>query len=434
MGNNTSPAKPWRSDFRQTQLSKTCTDMPTISQRAQALPASPIRKLVPFAESAKKRGVKVYHLNIGQPDIETPPAFMQSIREAPIKVLEYSHSAGIESLRSKIVDYYQRWNLPLTVDQIIVTNGASEAINFACSAMLDPSDEIIIPEPFYANYLSFAMGSNGVAVPVPTCIEDNFALPDIAEFEAKISSRTKAIMICNPSNPTGVLYPQAALKKLGEIARKYNLFLIADEVYREFNYGREAFYSALALAGMENHVVVVDSISKRFSACGARIGCVVSRNSELMQGIMKMAQARLSPPTLGQIGASAVYGLGADYYGAIVKEYSHRRDILKSALDQMPGVLCPQVDGAFYAMVRLPVEDSDHFCQWMLENFSYQGATVMMAPGSGFYATEGAGKNEVRIAYVLNANDLKYAMECLAEGLKAYQQHTFANAEVESKV
>jgi aspartate aminotransferase len=394
--------------------------MPSISQRALALPASPIRKLVPFADSAKKRGIKVYHLNIGQPDIETPPSFMQAIRETPIKVLEYSHSAGIESFRSKIVDYYQRWNLPLTVDQVIVTNGASEAISFACSAMLDPADEIIIPEPFYANYLSFAMGSNGVTVPVSSRIEDNFALPEISEFESRISSRTKAIMICNPSNPTGILYPQAALEKLGAIVRKYNLFLIADEVYREFNYGRETFYSALALAGMEENVVVVDSISKRFSACGARIGCVISRNGVLMQSIMKMAQARLSPPTLGQIGASAVYGLGQEYYGAIIKEYSHRRDILKSALDQMPGVLCPQVEGAFYAMVRLPVEDSDHFCQWMLQEFSHQGATVMMAPGSGFYSTAGAGKNEVRIAYVLNTDDLQRAMECLAAGLRAY--------------
>jgi aspartate aminotransferase len=394
--------------------------MPSISKRALALPASPIRKLVPFADSAKKRGIKVYHLNIGQPDIETPPSFMQAIREAPIKVLEYSHSAGIESFRSKIVDYYQRWNLPLTVDQIIVTNGASEAISFACSAMLDPADEIIIPEPFYANYLSFAMGSNGVAVPVSSRIEDNFALPEISEFESRISSRTKAIMICNPSNPTGILYPQAALEKLGAIVRKYNLFLIADEVYREFNYGRETFYSALALAGMEENVVVVDSISKRFSACGARIGCVISRNGVLMQSIMKMAQARLSPPTLGQIGASAVYGLGQEYYGAIIKEYSRRRDILKSALDQMSGVLCPQVEGAFYAMVRLPVEDSDHFCQWMLQEFSHQGATVMMAPGSGFYSTAGAGKNEVRIAYVLNTDDLQRAMECLAAGLRAY--------------
>lgn len=394
--------------------------MLSISKRAQQLPASPIRKLVPYAEAAKQRGVHVYHLNIGQPDIETPPQYMQAIREAPIKVLEYSHSAGMESLRKKIAEYYGRWNLNVTPSEILVTNGASEALNFVCSAVLDPDDEIIIPEPFYANYLSFAMSSNGIAVPVTTRIEEDFALPDITEFEARITPKTKAIMICNPSNPTGVLYPQSALEKLGSIVRENNLYLIVDEVYREFNYGQEPFYSALAIQGLEEQVVVIDSISKRFSACGARIGCVVSRNPALMQAILKMAQARLSPPTLGQIGATAVYDLGADYYQGIVKEYSHRRDILKSMLDQMPGVRCPRVNGAFYAMVRLPIADSDHFCQWMLQEFSYLGSTVMMAPGSGFYATPGTGKDEVRIAYVLNAEDLQHAMDCLAAGLLEY--------------
>jgi aspartate aminotransferase len=391
-----------------------------ISKRAEQLPASPIRKLVPFAEAAKKRGVKVYHLNIGQPDIETPPQFMRAICDAQIAVLEYSHSAGMESLRQKIVGYYAGWNLAINANQIIVTNGASEALNFVCSAILDPLDELIIPEPFYANYLSFAMNSNGVTVPVPTNIEDDFALPEVSEFESKITLRTKGILICNPSNPTGVLYPRQALERLGALVRERDLYLIVDEVYREFNYSSEPFYSAMAMAGLEEHIVIIDSISKRFSACGARIGCVISRNENLIQAMMKMAQARLSPPTLGQLGASAVYDLGPEYYRQIADEYSHRRDILKTMLDQMPGVLCPKVTGAFYAMVRLPVADSDHFCQWMLEAFSHNGATVMMAPGSGFYATPGAGKDEVRIAYVLKAEDLKTAMECLAAGLVEY--------------
>lgn len=390
------------------------------SQRAQRLPASPIRKLVPFSDAAKKKGTKVYHLNIGQPDIETPPAFMQAIREADTRVLEYSHSAGMEPLRQQIAEYYGRWGQSLTTEQILVTVGASEALNFVFTATMDPGDEVIVPEPFYANYNSFALGTDSVVVPVTTKIENDFALPPMEELESKIGPRTRAILICNPGNPTGVLYPKAALEKLATIVKKHGLFLIADEVYREFNYDPQPLHSTLSLAGLEEHVIVVDSISKRFSACGARIGCIVSRNAALIQNVLKMAQARLSPPTLGQIGATAVYPLPASFYEGVVQEYQRRRDIVKSALDQIPGVVCPQVNGAFYAMVRLPVKDSDHFCQWMLSDFSYEGATVMMAPGSGFYATPGLGRDEVRIAYVLNCDDLSAAMKCLAAGLAAY--------------
>ncbi len=398
--------------------------MPKFSRRAHNLPASPIRKLVPFSDAAKKRGIKVYHLNIGQPDIETPIEFMRAINAADTRVLAYSHSAGMEPLRQQIAAYYGRWNHVITSEQVLVTTGASEALNFVMTATMDPGEEIIIPEPFYANYNSFALGTDSVVVPVTTRIENDFALPPMEDFEAKITPRTRAILICNPGNPTGVLYPKPALEKLASIVKKHNLFLIADEVYREFNYDREPHHSTLGLPGIEDHVVVVDSISKRFSACGARIGCIVSRNAELMQMVLKMAQARLSPPTLGQIGATAVYQLPPKFFDGIVQEYARRRDILKSSLDRLPGVLCPRVNGAFYAMVRLPVTDSDDFCRWMLEEFSYQGATVMMAPGDGFYATPGLGRNEVRIAYVLNCEDLQAAMECLAKGLAVYPGRT----------
>ncbi len=394
--------------------------MPEFSQRAQQLPASPIRKLVPFAESAKKRGTKVYHLNIGQPDIETPPEFMQAILDANIQVLAYSHSAGMEPLREQISEYYRRLGHSLGPDQVLVTTGASEALNFVFTAVMDPGDEVIVPEPFYANYLSFALGTDGTVVPIETHIENDFELPSMDAFEAKITSKTRAILICNPGNPTGVIYPRKSLERLAEIVKKHDLFLIADEVYREFNYDTEPHYSTLGLAGIEDKVIVVDSISKRFSACGARIGCIVSRNDDLMQMVLKMAQARLSPPTFGQIGATAVYQLPPSYYEGVVREYSKRRDLLKSALDDIEGVLCPQVNGAFYAMVRLPVEDSEDFCRWMLEEFSFEGATVMMAPGDGFYATPGRGRDEVRIAYVLNCDELAAAMKCLAAGLKAY--------------
>lgn len=394
--------------------------MPQFSDRALSLPASPIRKLVPFAEGAKTRGVKVYHLNIGQPDIATPPEFFQAIQDADIKVVAYSPSAGIQPLREEIAGYYARLGHNLKIDDVLVTTGASEALSFVFNAVMNPGDEVVVPEPFYANYLSFAAGNDARVVPVTSKIEDDFALPPTAAFEEKITTKTRAILICNPGNPTGVLYPKEALLQLRDLAIKHDLFLIADEVYREFVYGSDRHFSTLGLEGLEENVIVIDSISKRFSACGARIGCVISRNARLMELVLKMAQARLSPPTYGQIGAAAVYQLPVSYYERNVTEYAARRDILKSSLDAIDGVLCPQVNGAFYAMVRLPVDDSERFCRWMLEDFQHDGATVMMAPGDGFYATDGLGSDEVRIAYVLNCDDLKAAMECLAAGLSAY--------------
>lgn len=394
--------------------------MPSISQRAQAMPSSPIRKLVPFAEGAKARGTRVFHLNIGQPDIKTPPEYFQAIRDAQPEVLAYSHSAGNESLRQSIADYYGRLGHQLTTDEVLVTTGASEALNFVFASILNPGDEIIVPEPFYANYNGFSVYSNVKVVPIQTSIEDSFALPPIEAFEELITERTKAILICNPGNPTGVMYPKESLEKLQEIVLKHDLYLIADEVYREFAYDGLAHHSTLGLAGTEQHVIVTDSVSKRFSACGARIGCVVSRNSAVMAAVMKYAQARLSPPTLGQIGAEAVYKLPASFYEGVVKEYVARRDLMLEKLSAIEGVVVPNVTGAFYAMVRLPIDDGERFCQWMLEEFSYEGATVMMAPGSGFYATEGRGLDEVRIAYVLNQADLAKAMKCLEEGLKVY--------------
>jgi len=394
--------------------------MPQIASHAGRLPASPIRKLVPFADAAKAAGKHVFHLNIGQPDIATPPAFLDAVRNADMEVLAYSPSAGITSLREKIVDYYRRVGPQITLDNVIVTTGASEALQFVFNAILDPGDEVIVMEPFYANYLSFCLQNLGSIVPVTTSIDDSFSLPSVEAFEEKITNRTRAIVICNPSNPTGVCYDASTLKQLEEICKKHNLFLITDEVYREFTYGETKSPSALTLEGMEDHVIVIDSVSKRFSACGARIGCLVTRNKEVFDTTMKMAQARLSPPTFGQLGAAAVYDLPDSFYAGIVKEYSARRDLLKSSLDKIEGVTCPDIDGAFYAMVRLPVDDSEDFCTWMLESFDLDGNTVMMAPGAGFYATEGLGKNEVRIAYVLNQSDLAKAMACLDAALKAY--------------
>lgn len=394
--------------------------MPTLSHRATLLPASPIRKLVPYADAARKRGIRVFHLNIGQPDIETPPAFFQAIQDAQLKVLAYSHSAGTESLRQQILNYYARLGHSLEMNEVLVTTGASEALNFVFAAILNSGEEVLIPEPFYANYNSFSLAKDARVIPITTYIDDNFALPPIEAFEARITPQTRAILICNPGNPTGILYPPESLQKLREIVLKHDLFLIADEVYREFVYDGLTHHSTLGLEGLEEHVIVVDSISKRFSACGARIGCVLSRNQALMDAMLRMAQARLSPPTYGQIGAEAVYQLPSDFYEGVVKEYAARRDTLKAALEKMEGVLCPEVNGAFYAMVRLPVDDSERFCQWMLEEFSYKGSTVMMAPAGGFYATPGMGHDEVRIAYVLNQADLSAAMECLEAGLQAY--------------
>lgn len=401
--------------------------MPTLSQRAEQLPESPIRKLVPFAEEAKRRGTKVYHLNIGQPDIPTPPQFFQAIQNANIEVLAYSHSAGNESLRTQIANYYGRLGHQLTTDEINVTTGASEALSFVFASTMNADDEVIVPEPFYANYNSFSLANSANVVPVRTRIEDDFALPEIESFEEKITPRTRAILICNPGNPTGILYPRTSLEKLMDMVKRHDLFLIADEVYREFVYDDEQHHSTLSLAGIEQNVVVVDSISKRFSACGARIGCVISRNKELMQSVLKLSQARLSPPTYGQVGAEAVYQLPQSFYDEVVNEYRERRDQLKASLASIDGVHCPNVNGAFYAMVRLPVDNAEKFCQWMLEEFSHEGATVMMAPGEGFYATSDCGVDEVRIAYVLNQADLAAAMKCLEAGLAVYNANVAAN-------
>lgn len=394
--------------------------MPQISDRLQRMPASPIRKLVPFADAAKARGIHVYHLNIGQPDIETPQEWWDAIQDADLKVLAYSHSAGRQSLREAIIRYYQRLRHTIKLADVLVTTGASEALRFVMDSCLNPGDEIIVPEPFYANYNGFAIAGDAKVVPITTSIDENFKLPPIEAFEELITPRTKAILICNPGNPTGVVYGQESMEKLRDIVQKHDLYLISDEVYREFIYDGPDHYSALALGGIEENVIVADSVSKRFSACGARIGTIISRNSSVIDACMKLAQARLAPPTMEQIGAEAVYDLPLDYYEVVKTEYLSRRNYLVEALNKIPGVFCPEVNGAFYAIVRLPVENAEHFCQWMLESFEYKGATMMMAPGAGFYATPGLGQNEVRMAYVLNKNDLAKALKCLEEGLKAY--------------
>ena len=398
--------------------------MPQVASHAREIPASPIRKLVPYADAAVAAGKQVFRLNIGQPDIRTPSAFMNAVKDCDLDVLAYTPSVGSVSLRESIVRYYASVGPKIEIDNVIVTTGASEALNFLFNAILEPNDEVVVMEPFYANYLSFCLQNLGTIVPVTTRVEDNFALPPIEEFESKISAATKAIVVCNPSNPTGVTYSAETLQKLRELVIQHDLFLIVDEVYREFVYCDAAPPSALELEGLEQNVVVVDSTSKRFSACGARIGCLVTRNEDIIKPVTAMAQARLSPPTFGQIGAAAVFDIGASYYDEIEKEYRSRRDLLKSSLDAMDGVVCPEINGAFYAMVKLPIDDSEKFCRWMLESFEHNGNTVMMAPGSGFYATEGLGRDEVRIAYVLNKEDLSTAMECLAAGLKAYPGRT----------
>lgn len=395
--------------------------MPVISHRGAQMPPSPIRKLVPFAEAAKKRGTKVFHLNIGQPDIETPHSILQAVKDADIKVLEYSHSAGFESYRKKLVEYYKRNNIEINHNQVIVTTGGSEAIAFAIQSCMDPGDEIIIPEPFYANYNGFAISAEVRVVPIPSTIEENFALPPIEAFEKAITPRTKAIMICNPNNPTGYLYSKEELEVLKEICLKHDLFLFSDEAYREFCYDGRKHISALTLEGLEDNVILMDTISKRYSACGGRIGAFVTKNQQVLDAAMKFAQARLSPPTFAQILGEAAVDLPADYFDEVHAEYNSRRDLLVKRLQAMEGVTCPMPGGAFYAMAKLPVDNSDKFCQWLLEEFSHNGATVMMAPGSGFYATTGKGNNEVRLAYVLNLEDINAAMDCLEAALKVYK-------------
>ncbi len=394
--------------------------MPVISHRGAQMPPSPIRKLVPFAEAAKKRGTKVYHLNIGQPDIETPKAIMDAVRHVDMKVLEYSHSAGFESYRKKLVTYYGRNNVNINHNQVIVTTGGSEAISFAIMSCMDPGDEIIIPEPFYANYNGFATSAGVKVVPIPSTIDDGFALPPIEAFERAVTTRTKAIMICNPNNPTGYLYSREELEVLKEICLKHDLFLFSDEAYREFCYDGKKHISALSIEGLEDHAILMDTISKRYSACGGRIGAFVSKNQQVLDAAMKFAQARLSPPSFAQILGEAAVDLPTDYFDEVHAEYNKRRDLLVARLQAMQGVKCPMPGGAFYAIAQLPVDDSEKFCQWLLEEFSHNGATVMMAPAAGFYATPGKGRNEVRLAYVLNTDDINGAMDCLEAALKAY--------------
>lgn len=393
--------------------------MLTISDRGQQMPASPIRKLVPFAEAAKKKGTRVYHLNIGQPDIETPAPILDAVKHADIKVLEYSHSAGNESYRRKLLEYYKRVGIDVTHDQIMITTGGSEAILFGFFTCLNPGDEVIIPEPFYANYNGFACTAGVTVVPITSRIETGFALPPIAEFEKVITPRTRAIVVCNPNNPTGYLYSREEMEALREICLKHNLYLFSDEAYREFCYDGE-YISAMQLEGLEENVVLMDTISKRYSACGARIGALVTKNKKVYDAAMKFAQARLSPPGLAQIMGEAAVDLPDSYFDEPKAEYQRRRDKLVSRLNAMPGVFCPNPGGAFYAIARLPIDDSDKFCQWLLEEFTYNNQTVMLAPATGFYGTPGLGKDEVRLAYVLNLEAIDAAMDCLEKALEVY--------------
>jgi aspartate aminotransferase len=402
--------------------------MLNISQRGRQMPPSPIRKLVPFAEAAKKKGIKVHHLNIGQPDIETPPPILDAVRNADIKVLEYSHSAGNESYRRKLVHYYKRVGIDIAPEQIIITTGGSEAIMFGFLTCLNPGDEVIIPEPFYANYNGFACAAGVNVVPITSNIESAFALPAIEEFEKSITNKTKAIIICSPNNPTGYLYSRKEMEALKTICVKHSLYLFSDEAYREFCYDGE-YVSAMHLPGLEQNVILMDTISKRYSACGARIGAFVTKNKSVYDAAMKFAQARLSPPGLAQIMGEAAIDLPENYFEEPKSEYMARRDLLVKRLNAMEGVYCPNPGGAFYAMARLPIDDCDIFCQWLLESFSHNKQTVMLAPATGFYSTPGLGKNEVRLAYVLNLNSINTAMDCLEIALQQYPGRTRISAE-----
>lgn len=388
------------------------------------MPASPIRRLVPYAEAAKRKGTVVYHLNIGQPDIETPAVALDAIRNFEDRVIEYSHSAGNESYRKGLADYYCKAGIPITHENVMITTGGSEALTIGFMASCNPGDEIIIPEPFYANYNGFAAQSGLTVVPVTAKIETGFALPPIEDFEAKITEKTKAIVICNPGNPTGYLYSREELEKLRDLVQKHNLFLFADEVYREFCYDGAEPFSVLNLSGIEDNVILIDSVSKRYSMCGVRIGALISRNRDFMAAALKFGQARLSPPSLGQVAAEAALKTPQSYFDDVVNEYIERRNIMVDGLNAIEGVFCPKPKGAFYCVAQFPVEDADDFCQWLLESFEFEGQTVMMAPCSGFYATKGLGKNEARIAYVLEKSALKNALTCLEEALKVYPGRT----------
>lgn len=398
--------------------------MPNISEKGKAMPASPIRKLVPYAEAAKKKGRKIFHLNIGQPDIATPEVALKSIKENALKVIEYSHSAGNESYRQGLATYYRSVGIDIDHTQIIITTGGSEAITIAFMSCLNPGDEVITPEPFYANYNGFATQTGVRIVPVTSKIEENFALPPVSEFEKMITPKTKGIIICNPNNPTGYLYSHEELEQLASIVKKHDLYLFSDEVYREFCYEGATHFSAMNLKGIENNVVLMDSVSKRYSMCGVRIGALISRNCEVMAAALKFAQARLCPPSYGQIASEAALDTPREYFEGVIREYIERRDFMVEALNKMEGVFCPKPKGAFYTVVKLPVDDADKFSQWLLESFEHNNQTVMLAPASGFYATPGLGKNEVRIAYVLKIDDLRKAMEVLEAALKQYPGRT----------
>ena len=398
--------------------------MPTISDKGHKMPASPIRKLVPFAEEAKKKGRKVYHLNIGQPDIKTPDLALNAVRNMPDQVIEYSHSAGNESYRRKLAAFYQNIGIKVDHTEILITTGGSEAVSFALMSTINPGDEVIVPEPFYANYNGFSLAAGINVLPITSSIENGFALPPIEEFEKVITPKTKGIIICNPNNPTGYLYSKEELETLGKIVKKYDLYLFSDEVYREFCYDGAEHFSAMNLKGLEENVIMVDSVSKRYSMCGVRVGALITKNRAVLNTALKFAQARLSPPSYGQVAGEAALDTPDSYFKDVYKEYIARRDFMVDALNKMPGVKCPKPKGAFYTVVHLPVDDADIFAEWILSNFEYKNQTVMMAPASGFYSTPGLGKQEVRIAYVLKIEDLKHAMETLAEALKAYPGKT----------
>ena len=394
--------------------------MPTISERGKQMPASPIRKLVPYAEAAKKKGVKVYHLNIGQPDIKTPEIALEALKNLKETVIEYSHSAGNESYRRKLAEYYKSVGIDVDYSDILITTGGSEAILFAFFSTLNPGDEVIIPEPFYTNYNAFAVQAGVKIIPVTTKIDDGFALPPIEKFEELITPKTKGIVICNPNNPTGALYSKEDLYKLADIVKKHDLYLYSDEVYREFVYDGKTHFSVMQIEGLENNAILLDSVSKRYSACGFRIGALVTRNKDIIATALKFGQARLSPPSFGQIAAEAALDTPEEYFEEVYDEYIKRRNFLVEELNKIEGVFCPNPGGAFYAVVRLPIDDSDKFAQWLLEKYSYNNQTVMLAPASGFYATEGLGRDEVRIAYVLKIEDLKNAVEVLKHALEEY--------------
>ena len=394
--------------------------MPSLSDKARSMPSSPIRKLVPYAEKAKKDGKTVYHLNIGQPDIHTPQVVLDRLRNIERSVIEYSHSAGFDSYRAGLADYYSGFNINIDAENIIVTTGGSEALIFGMQTCFNPGDEVIIPEPFYANYNGFATTTGVKVVPVTAKIEDGFALPPISQFKSLITDKTKGIVICNPGNPTGYLYSKEELETLREIVIEHDLFLFSDEVYREFCYDGAVPHSVLQLEGIEENTVVIDSVSKRYSMCGARVGALVTKNQEILDMALKFGQARLSPPTLGQIAGEAALNTPPSYFKEVIDEYVERRNLLIDELNKIPGVVCPKPKGAFYAIAKLPIDDSDAFCQWLLEEFDYENQTIMLAPASGFYSTPGCGIQEVRIAYVLNKTALLNAAKCLSKALELY--------------